>query len=59
MEALAVERAAGGCKGACCDEEYDSHSWLEDYIERLEGKAARQEFLDSYEYHSLIATLFA
>ena len=59
MEALAVGKAAGGCRGACCEEEYGSHSWLEDYIERLEGKAERREILDSYEYHSLIATLFA
>jgi hypothetical protein len=41
------------------EEERDPYLGLEDYIERLEEKAAREEFLDSYEYHSLMASLLA
>lgn len=50
--ALALDRTRS-------DEERHHYLWLEDYIERLEEKAAREEFLDSYEYHSLIASLLA
>jgi hypothetical protein len=41
------------------EEEPHPYLWLEDYIERLEEKAAREEFLDSNEYHSLIASMLA
>ena len=33
--------------------------WIEDYIERLEGKAARKEGLNPREYYALIASLLA
>ena len=41
------------------DEERHPYLWLENYIERLDQKAAREEFLGSYEYHSLMASLLA
>jgi hypothetical protein len=36
-----------------------SYSWLEDYLVRLEKKAASKESLDAREYHALIASLLA
>jgi hypothetical protein len=36
-----------------------TYLWIEDYIERLEGKAARKEGLDPREYYALIASLLA
>ena len=36
-----------------------TYLWIEDYVERLEGKAARKEGLDSREYYALIASLLA
>jgi hypothetical protein len=39
-------------------EEYGSHLWLEDYREWLEN-TAREEGLDFYEYHELLASLLA
>jgi hypothetical protein len=41
------------------EEEHRLYLWIEDYLEQLEGKAARKESLDSYEYHALIASLLA
>ena len=39
------------------------YSWLEDYLERLEGKEAYREFQDCYsdtpEYYALVASLAA
>jgi hypothetical protein len=40
-----------------------NYSWLEDYLERLEGKEAYREFQDSHggtpEYYALVASLAA
>jgi hypothetical protein len=36
-----------------------TYLWIEDYIERLEVKAARKEGLDPREYYALIASLLA
>jgi hypothetical protein len=41
------------------EEEHSLYLWIEDYLERLEGKAPRKESLDSHEYHALIASLLA
>ena len=41
------------------EEERHPYLWLEGYIERLKERAAREKLLDSYEYHSLIASLLA
>ena len=40
-------------------ERRSTYLWIEDYVERLEGKAARKESLDSREYYALIASLLA
>jgi hypothetical protein len=43
--------------------EKHSYSWLEDYLERLEGKEAYREFqerhYDTPEYYALVASLSA
>ena len=59
LETLAVEGVATVLSNAPNEENHFSHVWLEGYIERLEGEKARQEFLDSYEYHEIMATLLA
>jgi hypothetical protein len=45
------------------EEERHYYSWLEDYLERLEGKEAFRAFQDSYgsmpEYYALVASLAA
>jgi hypothetical protein len=41
------------------EEEHRLYLWVEDYLERLEGKATCKESLGSYEYHALIASLLA
>ncbi len=56
-ETLAVEGVTAGPSSARDKENHSSHTWLENYIERLEGERARNEFLDSYEYHEIMATL--
>jgi len=58
-ETLAVEGVATVPSSARDEECRCSHAWLEGYIERLEGEKARKEFLDSYEYHEIMATLLA
>jgi hypothetical protein len=44
-------------------EEYQYYSWLEDYLERLDGKDAYREFqertYDDPEYYALVASLAA
>ena len=35
------------------------YSWLDDYLVRLEGKAASKESLDAREYQALIGSLLA
>ena len=59
LENLAVEEVATVLSNARDEENHFSHVWLEGYIERLEGEKARKEFLDSYEYHEIIATSLA
>jgi hypothetical protein len=59
VESLAVEGVATVPSSARDEENYSSHAWLEGYIERLEGEKARKVFLDSYEYHEIMATLLA
>jgi hypothetical protein len=43
--------------------EYQSFSWLEDYLEQLEGKEALRDFQERYydtpEYYELLASLMA
>jgi hypothetical protein len=43
--------------------EYQSFSWLEDYLEQLEGKEALTDFQERYydtpEYYELLASLMA
>ncbi len=45
------------------EEGHHCYSWLEDYLERLEGKEAYREFQDSHggtpEYYALVASLAA
>ncbi len=59
LQTLAVEGVATVRINARDEENHFSHVWLEGYIERLEGEKARKEFLDSYEYHEIMATLLA
>ena len=59
LETLAVEGVTIVLSNARDEENHFSHVWLESYIERLEGEKARKEFLDSYEYHEIMATLLA
>lgn len=59
MGTLATKDVALAFDRTRLEEEHQPYLWLEDYIERLEEKAAREEFLDSYEYHSLVASLLA
>ena len=58
-ETLAAERVTTVPISARGEENHSSHTWLEGYIDRLEGERARKEFLDSYEYHEIMATLLA
>ena len=53
---------------AACDKTHAGegrhyYSWLEDYLERLEGKEAYREFQERYygtpEYYALVASLAA
>jgi hypothetical protein len=45
------------------ENEYRYYTWLEDYLERLEGKEAYREFQDCYygtpAYYALVASLAA
>ncbi|MBV9455069.1 MAG: hypothetical protein JOZ19_13285 [Rubrobacter sp.] len=41
------------------EEEHRLYSRIEDCLGQLEGKTARKESLDPYEYHALIASLLA
>ena len=45
------------------EERCGCYSWLEDYLERLEGKEAYREFQERYydtpEYYALVASLAA
>jgi hypothetical protein len=59
VETLAVEGVATVPSSAHDKEDHVSHVWLESYIARLEGGKAREEFLDTYEYHEIMATLIA
>jgi hypothetical protein len=59
LQTLAIEGVATVRSNARDEENHFSHVWLEGYIERLEGEKARKEFLDSYEYHEIMATLLA
>jgi len=59
MENIAVGNTEAACKNARHEEEQSPHSWLEDYLDRLEGKEAREEYYDSYEYCALMASLLA
>ena len=60
MENVAVRETKTAKESAAhVEEEYSSHSWLEDYLERLEAKEAREEYYTSYEYCALMATLLA
>lgn len=59
VETLAAEGVATVPSSARDEENYFSHSWVEGYLERLGGENARKEFLDSYEYHAMMATLLA
>jgi hypothetical protein len=54
-------------KAACdkihTEEKHPCYSWLEDYLERLDGKDAYREFQEGLyttpEYHALVASLAA
>ncbi len=59
VEKVAAEGVATVPSSTRDEESCCSHVWLEGYIERLEGEKARKEFLDSYEYHEIMATLLA
>ena len=59
MEPLTVVGVATVPSSAYGREDYFSDVWLESSIERLEGEKACKEFLDSYEYHEVMATLLA
>ncbi|HZY56740.1 MAG TPA: hypothetical protein VFE09_02955 [Rubrobacteraceae bacterium] len=51
------------CDNIDIEEKCHYYSWLEDYLERLEGKEAYREFqerhYDSHKYYALIASLAA
>jgi hypothetical protein len=51
------------CDTAYSEERCHYYSWLEDYLERLEGKEAYREFQerrsDAPEYYALVASLAA
>jgi hypothetical protein len=51
------------CDNTHLEEECHHYSWLENYLERLEGKEAYREFqercYDDPEYYALVASLAA
>jgi hypothetical protein len=59
MENIAVGNTEAACKNTRPKEEHSPYSWLEDYLDRLEEKEAREECSDSYEYCALMASLLA
>jgi hypothetical protein len=50
-------------KTPAAEERHHYYTWLEDYLERLEGKEAFRAFQDSHgsmpEYYALVASLAA
>ena len=52
-----------GCEKTHTNERCPYYSWLEDYLERLEGKEAYREFQQRYygtpEYYALMESLAA
>jgi hypothetical protein len=59
MQDSAVECIRTVYSSALDEEAHYPYSWLENYVERIEGEVARRECLDSYEYHAVMATLLA
>jgi hypothetical protein len=55
--------STAACAKVHAKEKHHYYSWLEDYLERLEGKEAYREFQDCYygtpEYYALVASLAA
>ncbi len=51
------------CDNTRAEEGRRCYSWLEDYLQRLEGKEAYREFQERYygtpEYYALVASLAA
>ena len=51
------------CDNTRAEEGRHCYSWLEDYLQRLEGKEAYREFQERYygtpEYYALVASLAA
>jgi hypothetical protein len=51
------------CDKTCAVEGCQYYSWLEDYLERLEGKEAYREFQEGHcgdpKYYALVASLAA
>jgi hypothetical protein len=59
MHESAVERVVTAYGSTLDEEARNPHSWLENHLERIEGQLAREESMDSYEYHAVLATLLA
>ena len=59
MHDSAVECVATAYSSARDEEARGPYSWLENYVERIEAQIAREECLDSYEYHAVMASLLA
>ncbi len=63
MTNIAAKSRMVASNKAHAEEECRYYSWLEDYLERLEGKEAYREFQErhygSHKYYALIASLAA
>jgi hypothetical protein len=60
MHEPAVERVAPAYGSSTRDEEARSpYLWLDSHVERIERRVTREECLDFYEYHAVLATLMA
>ena len=59
MHESVVERAVIASDNTLDEEARNTHSWLENHLERIEEQLAREECVNSYEYHAVLATLLA
>ena len=60
MHESAVEHVATAYGSSTRDEEACSpYLWLDSYDERIERRVTREDCLDFYEYHAVLATLLA
>ena len=59
MENVVVRDTETASKNAQLEEECRPYSWLKDYLERLEGQEAREEYYSLYEHCALMGSLLA